>query len=529
MKGGKSYFYTALSAFLVLRIFAFSYFSGNYTDSDQAVVWQMAADFAKFEFHTPFFYGQLYSSGLEAWLAAPFIWLGLPIHRAVPLTTALMSTLPWIWMAQLTIKKYGNYQNAIFVLLLSFAFPVTWLQTTYISRGFIQSIFLISLATRLINSSILRQNICLILVTWGILQNTNGLLLLPAVAPLWISSFNSNLNNASAKPSSGIWFMQWLRNLGPGIILSIALFLTYRHLSNHNPTWMTHATVQMNFSWHTFLLNIQRYDVLLQHTYSFVPIITSAGLLFFTMYLYKRDHWLDTLSIFTTAMLPIALFGLEKVNDGTENIFFGYGRFFLAIPFAWGFLWSNLALRAKRMSITSLVWWYQVSSKYRLLWFTISTMLITAAYGYQFWQKTSIREFGKTYIPVMVYPMNQMKEDANALAQLCETEKIGAVIVLDHFILECGSMGYAQLAKFPMANGTSIPILRPKYERRHWLLQEIKEQNYIPHRVAIMDVFKDSQWIKSFKLPYKIAQVRGPVYILETGNLSLTKILTNCK
>lgn len=90
MKGGKSYFYTALSAFLILRTFAFSYFSGNYTDSDQCVIWQIAADFAQFDFRTPFYYGQHYSSGLEAWLAAPFIWLGLPVYRAVPLVTALM-------------------------------------------------------------------------------------------------------------------------------------------------------------------------------------------------------------------------------------------------------------------------------------------------------------------------------------------------------------------------------------------------------------------------------------------------------
>ncbi|MEN9318370.1 MAG: hypothetical protein RL712_940, partial [Bacteroidota bacterium] len=113
--------------------------------------------------------------------------------------------------------------------------------------------------------------------------------------------------------------------------------------------------------------------------------------------------------------------------------------------------------------------------------------------AYQLWDQTSIREFGKTYIPVMVYPLNQMKLDAAQLANLCKKEDIGAVLILDHFVLECGSMGYSLLSEFPVTDqGKTIPILRPKYERRHWLLQE--NQNYIPKKVAVMDVWKDSTW-----------------------------------
>ena len=195
MKGEKWIYPITLFAFLCLRAFAYSYFSGNYTDSDQCVMWQMADDFAHFRFHTPFFYGQLYSSGLEAWLAAPFIWLGLPVYRAVPLVTALMSTLPWIWMAQLSIKKHGHYRNAAVLLLLSLIFPVGWLQTTYISRGFMQSVFLISLATRVVGISAFRSNLAIFLVGWGLLQNVNGLLMLPAVFPFWRGAMGDALKH----------------------------------------------------------------------------------------------------------------------------------------------------------------------------------------------------------------------------------------------------------------------------------------------------------------------------------------------
>ena len=90
----------------------------------------------------------------------------------------------------------------------------------------------------------------------------------------------------------------------------------------------------------------------------------------------------------------------------------------------------------------------------------------------------------------MIYPINQLRGDAEKMAQLCKSEHIGAVVVLDHYVLETASMGFAHLANFPLQSEIQptdtlpdcfkihnpIPIIRPKYERRHWLLKEIKEQ-----------------------------------------------------
>lgn len=554
MKGGKSYFYTALSAFLILRAFAFSYFSGNYTDSDQCVMWEMANDFANFRFHTPFFYGQLYSSGLEAWLAAPFIWLGIPVYRAVPLATTLMSTLPWIWMAQLSIKKHGHHKNATALLLLSLLFPVSWLQTTYISRGFMQSIFLISLATRYLKNNPFSVSFSLVLVTWGLLQNTNGLLLLPAVMPHWLDQMPTRLRTR----------IQWLL---PGILASVVLVFLYRYLAQVNPDWMIHGTIQLSFSWNDFGANILRFNTLLQHTYPATPVLGAMLIAVITWTLFQSKSLLQKLAFWGTMVLPLAVFGLSKISDGTENIFFGYGRFFLAIPFAWGFLWANstlqiptqlktrfhqLGLRTSDRLIT-----LTNKTKYRL--YLVFTLLSISGYAYLFWEKTSIREFGKTYIPVMVYPINQLKQDAEAMAQLCRKDTIGAVVVLDHFVLECGSMGFPLMAQFPFKSGTpkqlpngafpfdtlpilsipieigpsifkiheTIPIVRPKYERRHWLLKEIKEQNYIPKKVAVMDVWKDSTWGTQWPFKRSMADVRGRVFIFETGELPLSQFIEN--
>jgi hypothetical protein len=567
MKGEKWIYPITLFAFLCLRAFAYSYFSGNYTDSDQCVMWQMADDFANFRFHTPFFYGQLYSSGLEAWLAAPFIWLGIPVYRAVPLVTALMSTLPWIWMSHLARKRSGNLSGSA-ILCLSLAFPISWLQTTYISRGFMQSVFLTSLATRFIHRSRLWLNVGLLLVGWGLMQNANGLLLLPGVFPVWLDELQRRVGRLG-RPSSMVEnLLHALRLLWPAGVGMILLFLAYSLVKSMYPEWMIHATVQTNFSWQVFSESIQRYNWFLQHTYGGRPPLLGCGLIALAVVLVatptSKNQWLG---FFGILLLPLALLAVEKTTDGTENIFFGYGRFFLAIPFAWGWLVSSSGFSFQ--GLKSL--WRKISTvNFNASQFLIDLKgLFTTAYyiclfaavglyGYRFWDKCSIRELGKTYVPVMIYPINQLRGDAEKMANLCRTQKIGAVVVLDHYVLETASMGFQQLAQFPFKAGTpkqlpdgafpydtlpifsipveigpsifkiyeTIPIVRPKYERRHWLLKEIKEQHYVPHKVAVMDVFKDSAWGDRLPFKHSLADVRGPVFIFETGEMTLSDFIT---
>ena len=547
MKGEKWIYPITLFAFLCLRAFAYSYFSGNYTDSDQCVMWQMADDFAHFRFHTPFFYGQLYSSGLEAWLAAPFIWLGLPVYRAVPLVTALMSTLPWIWMSQLARKRSGNIAGSA-ILCLSLAFPVSWLQTTYISRGFMQSVFLTSLATRFMDRSRLWFNIGLLLMGWGLIQNANGLLLLPGVFPIWLAEFRrfAGIKSISFRQAA----VNSIRFVWPATLVLILLVITYATLKSLHPEWMIHATVQTNVSLRVFAESIQRYNWFLQHTYGGRPPLLGCGIIALAVLLIatpkSRNQWLG---FFGILLLPLALLAVEKTTDGTENIFFGYGRFFLAVPFAWGWHIASLGfsfrgLKSIRGRISKLNFLdsrsLTVLRRPIITTYFIGLFIAVGLYGYRFWDKCSIRELGKTYVPVMIYPINQLRGDAEKMANLCRTEKIGAVVVLDHYVLETASMGFQQLADFPLQSEIQpadttpdcfeihkpIPIVRPKYERRHWLLKEIKEQHYVPHKVAVMDVFKDSAWGDRLPFKHSLADVRGPVFIFETGEMTLSDFIT---
>lgn len=613
--GGEKYFYTGvLVAFIAFRCFAFICFSGNYTDSDQCVMWQMAADFARGEWHTPFFYGQLYSSGLEAWLAAPFIWIGIPVYRAVPLVTFLMSALPWWWISRCAIKNHGYTQGA-WVLLGSLLFPITWLQTTYISRGFMQGIFLVSLAAylwhranhlnqdaqkpnykaknknpsretsgdglhpfpnptitrkrgwvlkdrftlrfnRIIHSimvhtnwnvyryyrpvphRLLRPILCnlsIVLGIWGILQNSNAIFILPPILLLFFKPTQFHHQGCLPKSRSRPEI---------GISLSMVLFFILYCVKSSHPEWIIHKTFQVNFSLKALQSNFTHANDLFQHTFLPIPLLGLILLVLITVLCFNwrgiedsntertanehvqtrkthaTTHKKKNLHRFPWILLlllvfPLCLFGIEKTQDGTENIYFGYGRFFLSLPFSWAWFWALTPLKS---SIEGRLNRIAPHIKYPVI------ALLFACQGVAFWHFSSIRYFGKTYIPIMVYPLNQLKQDAIQLQAICKKQKIGAVLIGNHFVIEAGSMGFPQFAK-----ELPTPIIRSKYERRHWILPTLKRESasgiaFKPKKVLMMELELPQKWAKQ-KYPFKQVDILGNAYIFETGNDDLWQVI----
>ncbi len=626
MGGEKSFYTGVLVAFIAFRCFAFICFSGNYTDSDQCVMWQMAADFARGEWHTPFFYGQLYSSGLEAWLAAPFIWVGIPVYRAVPIITFLMSALPWWWISRCAIKNHGYTQGAL-VLLGSLLFPITWLQTTYISRGFMQGIFLVSLGAylwhranhlkqdaqkthdkpkinalnsvkswigsiegtvdtvgdglhplpdtrttgkrgwllknriamdfnriiqpkmnhttwsgygyyRLIPNRLLRPilcNISIVLGIWGILQNPNAIFIFVPILLLFFNPYLLQDKNCLPKSRS---------HSAIGIALGIVLFFILYLVKSNHPEWMIHKTVQANFSLKALQSNFTHTNDLFQHTFLPIPILGMIVLLLITLLCFNWRGIADTSKepidkenvaarktqattnqkknlhhlpwiLLLLVLVPFFLFGIEKIQDGTENVYFGYGRFFLSLPFSWAWFWALTPLKSSIMCRINRI---APRIKYPVM------VLLFACQGFAFWHFSSIRYFGKTYIPIMVYPLNQLKQDAIQLQAICKKEKVGAILIGNHYVIEAGSMGFSQFAK-----ELPTPIIRCNYERRHWILPTLKQKSASgvalkPRKVLIMELQLPQKWAKQ-KYPFKQVDIRGNAYIFETGNDDLWQVI----
>ena len=89
-----------LSAFvLVEKMLVYFFFSIQYTDSDQTLLWQVATDLSNGVFHGPCFYGQSYGPNIEPLLAVPFMKIGFPVYAALPLVTRILSTTPFFLLA----------------------------------------------------------------------------------------------------------------------------------------------------------------------------------------------------------------------------------------------------------------------------------------------------------------------------------------------------------------------------------------------------------------------------------------------
>ncbi|MFM8996123.1 MAG: hypothetical protein ACKOI1_07720, partial [Bacteroidota bacterium] len=86
-----------------------------------------------------------------------------------------------------------------------------------------------------------------------------------------------------------------------------------------------------------------------QHTFPFIPLVGMALVAIITLWLFRPFTTTHKAIFVATLLLPWGLFALNKLSDGTEVVFFGYGRYFLAIPFAWGFILANNEINMPRL------------------------------------------------------------------------------------------------------------------------------------------------------------------------------------
>lgn len=75
-------------------------------DSDQAIVGLMATHLSEFRAFPLFFYGQNYMLGVQAWLAAPFFWIGGPTVTMLRLPLLLVN-VGVVWGLIATFRRLG--------------------------------------------------------------------------------------------------------------------------------------------------------------------------------------------------------------------------------------------------------------------------------------------------------------------------------------------------------------------------------------------------------------------------------------
>lgn len=132
----KTIFYMLLILVMVYRgaiLFKYSFY---YVDDDQALMWYGTVSFAHFDFHEPCFFGQSYGSMIESLLAVPFYILHIPLNVALPVSTLIFTTLPFLYLGIKSLEN--NRMVAAYIILFVYAaMSYDWDVLTSIPRAFV--------------------------------------------------------------------------------------------------------------------------------------------------------------------------------------------------------------------------------------------------------------------------------------------------------------------------------------------------------------------------------------------------------
>jgi hypothetical protein len=206
--------------------------------------------------------------------------------------------------------------------------------------------------------------------------------------------------------------------------------------------------------------------------------------------------------LFVSVSFLIVLFliviGFNKTGDFSVNIFFGPGRFFLAIPYVLLFFISFSEKSLKN-----------INSRFVVTWFFIIA-------GNMFVGLCNVQYMCRTYAPVFVEKISELKKSCIEIKRIYKEKNAAIILTGDHFMLETVTCGCPGLEKdFPVA-------LRPKYERRGWLWADYAKQ--IPGQVLFLDSHLPDEYVQSV-FSAEAVGVRGNGYLLSTGNLSNTEVM----
>ena len=476
----KSIYRFTLLAFIVYKAICIVAFGFQFTDSDQTVMWQAAMDMSRGDFHNLFWYGQTYSSNLESLLAVPLLWLKVPVYLALPIVSGFLSLMPIVLFADIAARN-GRYTGAILVLLFSVAFPVEHWQTSMLSRGFIQGIACVSLGIYILYRTRMSIMFSLagLLIAGGVWQNPNSIFLLCTI-PLMVNRFRP-LSRISIALS--------------GAVAATLMWFALRALAVRHLDYVVHPEPSTEWGFSHFIDHIGQLKSLFSHTF-YTGIY---GVLFLSIFIFlisKNRH--VYISIILLILLLLVFMGFNKIGDFSDNIFFGPGRFFLAIPYALLFLISFTEKGIKMIKDKVLI----------LLVFGISANMFFRLCNTQF--------MCRAYAPVFVEKIDELKKNCFEIRKFAKENKTQFILMGDHYMLEtitCGCAGFDD--NFPVA-------MRPKYERRGWLWAEYGKQ--IPGKVLFIDSHLPEDSIqKSFS--FEKVNVRGNGYVLNTGNLSNKEIM----
>jgi hypothetical protein len=437
-------FYALSVMVLVEKLLVFFFFSIQYTDSDQTLLWQVATDLSNGIFHGPCFYGQSYGPNIEPLLAVPFMKMGLPVYAALPFATLILSTTPFFLLA-LYFKRKTSTRSALIPLMVCLMLPLEYSLLTSIPRGFVGGIFFVSLG--LFCWKYFRNNLSLffagLFIGIGLYGNLNSALLLPLIIPSihWNKKF----------------IVRAVLFFGLGFIIGLLPFYFNALFYTEHPELLIHVAPSVKLSWASFIETICRFNNYFDQVsplfwrFGFISVLLLPAAI---ILLWKKNKRLEAWSIAFVLMAILGSLFLEKTKESGYSIFFSGGRFFLALPFVFIFL--------------SLYVFSFLSSKNKLKFNRIALAIVFVSFGIKTLLFSPLLENaidkGKAWY-VHVVRIDELKKQCSEMKAFGENPSLLVAVTGD-----TPEQPVTYGCRCLQANFPSTYI--PHYERRRWLISE---------------------------------------------------------
>ena len=338
---------------LLAKIYFFIAFSVSYTDGDQTILWQVTKDYAEGVFYGPCFYGQAYNPNLEPLVALPFYLLGTPLPIALPLATALLSTLPFFVFSYVFKKKWGYWEGSIPLLVLLFL-STDYDILTAIPRGFVTGVFFGSIAYAIWMHKQSSKNALIAgsLFGLGLYFNLNTIL----IAPLFLIDHPKQWKQIVS--FSSLFLL--------GSILGLVLIIWNHTFYQNHPEWVIHQAPSLKFGLSFFVACMKKIYFYFDQV---TPLIWRGGIIILPLLVrlllfFRTRNASVSWAIFLVLLGTSLTFFMEKTADCGYSPFFSGGRFFLAYPFIIAVLLAHLSQYQTRLFFQKIQKWILIPAAF---------------------------------------------------------------------------------------------------------------------------------------------------------------------
>jgi hypothetical protein len=336
--------FAVLVALLLLeRALCFTGLNAKFSDSDQTLMWLGARDYSQGHFPEPRFYGQDYNTFFESLVAAPLLWLDVPVYHAVPLATHFIFLFPFLFGASWMFSR-GNRNGAIILLATLLCMPVSFDVMTSLSRGFVTGLFFCSFFAMSLHDPRRQGYILLntVMAVAGYFVNPNSVIV---SVPLLLYLF---LMNTRQK--------RYYVTTAAGLMSAVPFYFLFDHFYARNPEYVILPLQNKLHATH-FIENLLNLPNALRHVSPFTDAAPIGFVLVLLLLFYFSKKY-NRASLAATGMLLVVVLAScfsEKMAEGSDWAFYSFGRIYLGAPLLLALLSATIPFKAIAMRLIVLV------------------------------------------------------------------------------------------------------------------------------------------------------------------------------